>query len=127
MIDRMIDKIKNELRRRLEASEDGMIEIKMRKSGDVVIITASRAAADPLCIFQIKSFKLQAVYALGYYELAKEIADYDQTVEKQQNLILDLYTFESEKLETGTASESEIAWYIDAYHGLFGYKTDIAA
>lgn len=56
-----------------------------------------------------------------------EIADYDQTVEKQQNLILDLYTFESEKLETGTASESEIAWYIDAYDGLFGYKPDIAA
>ena len=96
----MIDKIKNELRRRLEASEDGMIEIKMRKSGDVVIITASRAAADPLCIFQIKSFKLQAVYALGYYELAMEIADYDQTVEKQQNLILDLYNFEREKLDS---------------------------
>lgn len=125
----MIDKIKNELRRRLEASEDGMIEIKMRKSGDVVIITASRAAADPLCIFQIKSFKLQAVYALGYYELAMEIADYDQTVEKQQNLILDLYDFQIDKLETetGTASESEIAWYIDAYDGLLGYKPDIIA
>ena len=36
-------------------------------------------------------------------ELAKEIADYDQTVAWQQNLILDLYTFEREKLETGTA------------------------
>ena len=123
----MIDKIKNELRRRLEASADGIIEIKMRKSGDAVIITSSKAAAGPLCIFQVKSFKLQPVYALGYDELAMEIADYDQTVEKQQKLILDLYTFEREKLETYTASESETAWYINAYEGLFGYRPDIAA
>lgn len=123
----MIDKIKNELAKRLEASEDGMIEIKMRKSGDVVIITSSRATAGPLCIFQIKSYKLQPVYALGYDELAMAVADYDQTVEKQQKLILDLYAFEREKLETGTASESEIEWYIDVYEGLFGYKPPIAA
>ena len=123
----MIDKIKNELRRRLEAIADGIIEIKMRKSGDAVIITSSKAAAGPLCIFQVKSFKLQPVYALGYDELAMEIADYDQTVEKQQKLILDLYTFEREKLETYTASESETAWYINAYEGLFGYRPDIAA
>lgn len=123
----MIDKIKKELRRRLEASEDGMIEIKMRKSGDVVIITAGRATAVPLCIFQIKSYKLQPVYALGYEELAIAVANYDQTVEKQQKLIFNLHAFEREKIETGTASESETAWYIDAYEGLFGYKPDIAA
>lgn len=123
----MIDKIKNELAKRLEASEDGMIEIKMRKSGDVVIITSSRATAGPLCIFQIKSYKLQPVYALGYDELAMAVADYDQTVEKQQKLILDLYAFEREKLETGTASKSEIAWYIDAYEGLYGCKPAIVA
>lgn len=73
----IIDKIKNELAKRLEASADGMIEIKMRKSGDVVIITSNRAEAGPLSIFQIKSYKLQPVYALGYDELAMEIADYD--------------------------------------------------
>ncbi len=121
------DRIKKELAKRLEASADGMIEIKMRKSGDVVIITSSKTEAGPLCIFQIKSYKLQPVYALGYDELAMEIADYDQTVEKQQKLILDLFTFEREKLETNTASESETAWYINAYEGLFGYKPDIAA
>lgn len=85
------------------------------------------STAGPLCIFQIKSYKLQPVYALGYDELAMAVADYDQTVEKQQKLILDLYAFEREKLETGTASESEIEWYIDVYEGLFGYKPTIAA
>lgn len=76
------------------------LEIKMHKNGDVVIITASRDAVEPLCIFQIKSYKLQAVYALDYDELAMAVADYDRTVEKQQKLILDLHAFEREQFQT---------------------------
>ena len=123
-----IEKIKKELASRLkQAANNGFLEIRMRNSGDVVIITPDGPEDDPETIFELRSFKLQKIYAVGLDELAKEIADYDQTVAWQQKLILYLYTFEREKLEPGTASKSEITWYIDAYDGLFGYKPPIAA
>lgn len=122
------DKIKNELAKRLwQEADDGFIEIRMKKSNDVVIITPDGPEDDPETVYELKGYKLQKIYAVGLDELAQEIMNYDRTVEKQQKLILDIYAFEREKLETGTASESEIEWYIDVYEGLFGYKPPIAA
>lgn len=51
----MIEKIKNEIKKRLALS-NGTIEIKMRKSGDTVIITAYADAEDPDTVFVMKSF-----------------------------------------------------------------------
>lgn len=122
------EKIKKELTERLQqAADDGFIEIRMKKSNDVVIITPDGSEDDPETIYELRGFKLQKIYAVGLDELANEIMNYDKTVEKQQKLILDIYAFEREKLETNTASELEIEWYIDAYEGLFGYKPPIAA
>lgn len=122
------EKIKKELTERLQqATDDGFIEIRMKKSNDVVIIMPDGPEDDPETIYELKGYKLQKIYAVGLDELAQEIINYDRTVEKQQKLILDIYAFEREKLETKTASKSEIAWYIDAYVGLFGYKPAIAA
>lgn len=125
-----IEKIKKELASRLkQAANKAFIEIRMRNSGDVVIITPDGPEDDPETIFELRSFKLQKIYAVGLYGLAKEILNYDQTVAWQQKLILDLYDFQIDKLETqtGTASESEMAWYINVYEGLFGQKPPIAA
>lgn len=122
----MIDKIKKELQKRLEASKDGMIEIKMRKSGDVVIIYASGPTTDDNTVYKIKSFKLQPIYAKGITHLAKEISSYDTTV-KQQELIELLYEFKREKLDTGLATTLERQQYTETYNRLFGYRPSIAA
>lgn len=123
----MIDKIKNELRKRLEASTYGMIEIKMRKSGDVVIIYASGPATDENTVYKIKSFKLQPIYARGLTHLAKEIASYDTSVDQQQELIELLYEFKREKIDTGLATMLEKQQYTETYNRLFGYRPLIAA
>lgn len=124
----LIEKIKKELASRLkQAANKAFIEIRMRNSGDVVIITPDGPEDDPETIYELRSFKLQKIYAVGLDELAKEIADYDQTVAWQQKLILDLYDFQIDKLETQTGTTSEMAWYINVYEGLFGYKPDIIA
>ncbi len=123
----MIDKIKNELRKRLESSAEGMIEIEMRKSGDVVIIYASGPADDENTVYKIKSFKLQPVYAKGLTHLAKEIAAYDTTVTQQQELIELLYEFKREKIDTGLATMLEKQQYTETFNRLFGYRPSIAA
>ncbi len=123
----MIDKIMKELWKRLEASVEEFIEIRMKKSGDVVIITPDGSADDPETIYELKSFKLQPVYARGLRRLAEEIVRYDRTVQEQQKLIADLYAFHREKIDTGLASGWEIQQYSDTYNCLFGYRPDTAA
>lgn len=123
----MIDKIKKELKKRFELSDSNMIEIVMKKSGDTVIITADADVKGPETIFELKSFKLQPVHVEGLDNLAAEIANYDQAVAKQQDMIADLYAFKRERIETGIASASEKAWYISAFESVFGYRPSVAA
>ena len=74
------DKIKNELAKRLwQAADDGFIEIRMKKSNDVVIITPDGPEDDPETIYELRGFKLQKIYAVGLDELANEIMNYDKT------------------------------------------------
>jgi len=123
----MIKKIRDELQKRLEASTEGMIEIKMRKSGDVVIIYASGPVHNEDTIYKIKSYKLQPVYAKGLTHLAKEIAAYDTMVMQQQELIELLYEFKREKIDTGIATMLEKQQYTETFNRLFGYRPSIAA
>lgn len=123
----MINRIKRELAKRLSESESGFIEIRMKKSSDVVIITAHGDIADPNTMFEIKSFKLQAVFAFGLDNLACEIANYDQTVADQQKLIGDLYAFKREKIDTKQATDTELFEYVETYNKLFGYRPSVGA
>lgn len=123
----MIDKIKKELKKRFELSDNNMIEITMKKSGDTVIITADADVKGPDTVFELKSFKLQPVCVKGLDNLAAEIANYDQAVAGQQDMIADLYAFKREKIDTGIASASEKAWYVSAFENMFGYRPSVAA
>lgn len=123
----MIDKIKKELKKRFEISEGNMIEIVMKKSGDTIVITADADVKDPETVFEIKSFKLQPVRVEGLDSLAVEIINYDKTVAEQQDAIAGLYAFKRERIETGIASASEKAWYINAFESVFGYRPSVAA
>lgn len=114
-------KIKNELAARLTSSDNDMIEITMKKSGDVVIIIADGPADDPETGYLIKGYKLQKIYAIGLDALAMEIANYDRTVAGQQRLAVELYEFKREKIDTGLATDAERRQYADAFYGLFGY------
>lgn len=77
------NKIRDELEKRLSSSTDGSIKIRMKKSGDVAIITTDGPVSDPRTVYELKSLKLHPVYARGLSALAKTIAGYDQTVERQ--------------------------------------------
>lgn len=123
----MINKIMNELGKRLAESTDGSIVIRMKKSGDAVIITPDDTEDSLHAVFELRGFKLRPVYAFGLYGLADEIMRYDQTVERQQRLIADLYAFYLEKIDTGLASETEKQQYSDLYSSLFGYRPDMRA
>lgn len=122
----MIEKIKNEIKKRLALS-NGTIEIKMRKSRDTVIITADADAEGPDTVFEMKSFKLQPIRIKGMNSLAVEIINYDRTVAKQQNAIAGLYAFKRERIDTGMASASEREWYVGEFESVFGYKPSVAA
>lgn len=123
----MIDKIKKELKKRFELSDNNMIEITMKKSGDTIIITADADVKGPETIFELKSFKLQPVHVEGLDNLAAEIANYDQTVAKQQDMIANLYAFKREKIDTCMASAREKAWYVSVFESAFGYRPSVAA
>lgn len=123
----MIDKIKKELKKRFEISGSNMIEIVMKKSGDTIIITADSDVKGPETVFELKSFKLQPVHVEGLDNLAAEIANYDQAVAEQQDIIANLYAFKREKIDAGIASASEKAWYISAFENVFGYRPSVAA
>lgn len=122
----MIEKIKKEIQKRMGLA-NGMIEIVMKKSGDVVIITADADASDPETIFEMKGYKLQPICVRGLDNLAVEIANYDKAVEKQQGIISNLYAFKREKIDTGVASQCEKAWYADTFEEIFGYRPSMAA
>lgn len=114
-------KIKEELAARLTSSDNDMIEIVMKKSGDVVIIIADGPADDPETGYLLKGYKLQKIYAIGMDALAMEIMNYDRTVAGQQHLADKLYAFKRERIDTGMATDSERCQYADAFYGLFGY------
>ena len=62
----IIDKIKNELAKRLQKAADaGFIEIRMKASNDVVVITPDGPADDPETIYELRGFKLFKIFAVG--------------------------------------------------------------
>lgn len=116
------DRIKSELADRLmQAKDDGFIEIRMKASNDVVVITPDGSPDDPETIYELRGFKLQKIYAVGLDELAKEILNYDQTVAWQQDLIGKLYDFKRCRLDTGLATAAEKRWYAKTYESVFWY------
>ena len=116
------DRIKKELVERLEAAAyDGFIELRMKKSNDVLIVWFDGAVDDPETVYKLKSYKLQAIIVTGLDALAKEVMDYDRTVARQQALIQKLYSFYREKIQTGITTEKERQWYADTHKGLFHY------
>ena len=72
------EKIKNELKNRFaSASNNDFIEIKMKKTGDVVIITPdSDPLSDPNTVFDLRGYMLQAIEVSGLDKLAETIMDY---------------------------------------------------
>lgn len=116
------DKIKKELAKRLwQAADDGFLEIRMKKSNDVVIITPDGPEDDPETIYELRGFKLQKIYAVGLDELANEIMNYDKTVAWQQELIGRLDHFKRMKIDTGIATAAEKRWYAKTYESVFWY------
>lgn len=118
----IIDKIKNELAKRLmQAEDDGFIEIRMAASNDVVVITPDGSPDDPDTVYELRGFKLQKLYAVGLDELAKEVLNYDKTVAWQQDLIGRLYDFKRCRLDTGLATAAEKRWYAKTYESVYWY------
>lgn len=118
----IIDKVKNELAKRLQKAADaGFIEIRMKASNDVVVITPDGPADDPETIYELRGFKLFKIFAVGLDELAKEILNYDKTVAWQQDLISKLYDFKRCRLDTGLATAAEKRWYAKTYESVYWY------
>ena len=118
----IIDKIKNELAKRLQKAADaGFIEIRMKASNDVVVITPDGPADDPETIYELRGFKLFNIFAVGLDELAKEVLNYDKTVAWQQELISRLYHFKRMKIDTGLATAAEKRWYAKTYESVYWY------
>lgn len=118
----IIDKIKNELAKRLmQAEDDGFIEIRMAASNDVVVITPDGSPDDPDTVYELRGFKLQKLYAVELDELAKEVLNYDKTVAWQQDLIGRLYDFKRCRLDTGLATATEKRWYAKTYESVYWY------
>lgn len=116
------DRIKSELAERLmQAADDGFLEIRMKASNDVVIITPDGAPDDPETIYELRGFKLQKIYAVGLDELANKVMNYDKTVAWQQDLIGRLYHFKRMKIDTGLATAAEKRWYAKTYESVFWY------
>jgi len=117
------EKIKNELADRINATQyEGFIELRMRKSNDVLIIWFDGAADDPETVYKLKSYKLQAVIVTGLDALAKEVMGYDKTVDRQQDLMAKLYDFQRQKINPGLATERERQWYANTFKRLFHYN-----
>lgn len=116
------EKIKKELADRIEAAQyDGFIELRMKKSNDVLIIWFDGAADDPETVYKLKSYKLQSITVHGLEALSEAVRTYDQTVARQQSLTLKLYNFYRRKITPGIATEKERQWYADTFRSLFHY------
>ena len=115
------EKIKAELMNRFASGSD-IIEIKMKKTGDVVIITPdSDPLSDPDTVFDLRGYMLQTIEVSGLDKLADTIMDYYNIVSRQQYLIARLDEFRRTRIDTGMATESEKKEYVRQFKGLFGY------
>lgn len=117
------DRIINELKNRFAAaSTEGFLEIKMKKTGDVVIITPDRdPLRDPDTVFDLRGYMLQAIKVTGLDKLADTILDYYNIVSSQQYQIARLDEFRRTRLSTGMATEPEKTEYVRQFKKLFGY------
>ena len=117
------DRIKIELKNRFSAaSSEDFIEIKMKKNGDVVIITPdSDPLSDPDTVFSLRGYMLQAIRVTGLDQLSDTILDYYNIVSGQQYQIARLDEFRRTRLDTGMATEPEKKEYVRQFQKLFGY------
>ncbi len=117
------EKIKNELKNRFaSASNNDFIEIKMKKTGDVVIITPdSDPLRNPDTVFDLRGYMLQAIRVTGLDQLSDAILDYYSIISGQQYQIARLDEFRRTRLDTGMASEAEKKEYARQFKNLFGY------
>ena len=117
------EKIKNELKNRFaSASNNDFIEIKMKKTGDVVIITPdSDPLREPDTVFDLRGYMLQAIEVSGLDKLAETIMDYYNIVSREQFLTARLDEFKCTRIDTGTASGTEKKKYTRQFKNLFGY------